>query len=108
MKSFKKLVLCEFFSKKLDVYVWADMEDNKLTIAGQDLGPFVEEIFGDSDYEYWYSFDENETEKLLRLIHGLEKPEEALLDAFCGLDGCTTLKAFCKKNNIHYQFYSYA
>ena len=29
------------------------LEADKLVVDGQDMGPTVEEIWGDSDYEYW-------------------------------------------------------
>lgn len=33
--------------------VRATLEDGKLTIDTQDMGPLVEEFWGDSDYEFW-------------------------------------------------------
>jgi hypothetical protein len=45
--------LCDERLEKVSIYVEASIEDGKLTISGQDIGPVVEEIFGDCDYEYF-------------------------------------------------------
>jgi hypothetical protein len=54
---------------------WTD--DQGLVIEGQDLGPGVESIWGDSDYEYWLSVED---QYLDRVFTGLAKklgfPEE--------------------------------
>lgn len=34
--------------------VRASIDESGLVIEGHDMGPLVEQIFGDSDYEYWY------------------------------------------------------
>lgn len=50
MKEFKGLVLCDYRSERVDVHVRAALRDGVLTFSGQDLGPFVEEMWGDGDY----------------------------------------------------------
>ncbi len=107
MKDFTGLVLCDYCSERVDIHVWADLSEGKLTVSGQDVGPAAEEFWSDLDYEYWYSFDEEETAKLLKAIHGEEDPEEAFLREFNGESACRTLRAFCDENGIRYRFDSF-
>ncbi len=109
MKSFTNLVLCDWRSERVDVHVRASLSSGgELKFSGQDLGPYVEEVWGDLDYEYWYSFDRENTEKLLTVIHGEEDPEAALLREFSGEGGCRRLREVCEANGIRYSFFSYA
>ena len=108
MKEFTNLVLCDYRSKCVDVRVSATLADGTLRISGQDLGPYVEDYWGDSDYEYWYSFDEENTARLLAAIHGEDDPETALLHAFSGEHGCSELRSLCARKKIEYSFFSYA
>ena len=107
MKDIIGLVLCDFRTDRVEVHVHADYCGGKLTISGQDLGPSVEAFWGDSDYEYWYSFDTENTEKLLSVIHGERDPEAALLREFSGEGGCRALRKICEKNGIQYRFDSW-
>lgn len=107
MKEFTDLVLCDYRSKRVDVHVRATLADGTLTISGHDLGPYVEDSWGDSDYEYWYSFDEENTARLLAAIHGEEDPEAALLQSFSGERGCIKLRSLCARKKIEYSFFSY-
>lgn len=108
MKDFTGLVLCDYRSERVDVHVRADLQDGVLTFSGHDLGPYVEEMWGDDDYEYWYTLDKENTEKLLTVIHGEEDPEAALLREFSGEGGCRNLRKVCRRNKIKYDFSSYA
>lgn len=108
MKDFNGIELCNDCSKRVDIHVRASLRNGELTVSGQDLGPLVEEVWGDADYEYWYSFDRQNTEKLFSAIDGTEDPEKALLKRFSGKDGCRALRSYCKKNKITYNFFSYA
>lgn len=104
--------LCNYKSERVDVYVRAYIEDGCLIIEGQDLGKFVEEICGDSDYEYWYVFDKDATKKLCHiLMESCTIAEDNLLQVlkqkYSGIDGCKKLRTFCDENNIKYKFSSY-
>lgn len=107
MKDYSNIVLCSYEDETIHVLVTASIDQGCLLISGYDNGKRVEEIWGDSDYEYWYSFDQKETEKLLMVIHGMDHPEEALKREFSGLDGCRKLRDICDKNHIQYQFDSW-
>lgn len=107
MKEFKKLTLCNVHTDRVDIHVRASLLDGALTISGHDLGGLVEDAWGDSDYEYWYSLDRENTGKLLLVIHGEEDPQEAVLREFSGEGGCRKLVEICKKHGIQYRFDSH-
>lgn len=107
MKDFSGLILCDHHSARVDVHVRADLFGGKLVLSCQDLGPVVEEFWGDEDYEYWYRLDEDSTTKLLTVIGGMSDPEGALVREFSGIDGCAKLRAVCEEKGILYSFSSY-
>ena len=50
----RQIKLIESRGEKLSVFLDAKINDQEdLVLEGQDLGPRVEEYWGDSDYEYW-------------------------------------------------------
>lgn len=99
--------LCDEGNEQISIHVRANIEDGFLTVSGQDLGSFCEEFWGDSDYEYFYHFSVEETEKLLAAIGGNKNPAEALTERFSGVNGCQKLRELCEKENIRYEFSSY-
>ena len=107
MQDFEGLSLCDYRSEQVTIHVRASMTDGALTVAGHDLGAVTEEIWGDTDYEYWYMFTPEETEKLLWAIDGLEDPQGALLREFSGESGCRALQELCENRGIEYEFSSY-
>ena len=107
MDSFYNLKLCRYHDERVSVYVDATLAGGCLTFSCEDMGSFVEDFWGDDDYEYWYRFDEENTTKLLSAINGLEAPAEALLREFSGERGTSKLRDFCDNNGIEYQFSSY-
>jgi len=112
INDFDSFRLCEYKDgSRLWVNVSAAIRNGCLLISGQDLGNSVSEYFGDSDYEYWYSFDVENTKLLItRLSEQNSKfdVKELLSDNFSGLDGCSNLRNFCEKFGIKYDFSSYA
>ena len=108
MKEFRNLSLCSYVSERVRIYVTADLVDGALRLSCQDLGTAVEDFFGDSDYEYWYSFNQENTVKLFQELNALDDPAKALLERFSGESGTRNLTAFCIKHNIRYSFFSYA
>ena len=105
--SFDGLVLCNERAPRVQVHVWAELEDGCLKISGQDFGAAPLEAFGDSEYEYFHSFDRENTERLFALL----TPEgqdvrNVLVEKFSGMDGCSVLREFCEANGIAYDFFS--
>lgn len=107
MKEFANLVLCNYRDDRIWINVRASLMKGSLELAGHDLGEKVEEFWGDDDYEYWYRLDAKGTKKILRLIHGIWNPSDALRREFSGPDGCRKFRELCDKNGIRYGFYSY-
>lgn len=107
MKDFTGLELCNEHGLTAEVHVRASLTDGALTFAGHDLGSYVEDFWGDSDYEYWIELDKENTGKLFALIHGEKDPEAALRREFSGLEGCSRLREMCTENGIKYSFFSY-
>lgn len=100
----RNITLCEYRGERLWVSVWARIEDGKLTVEGQDLGPVPEEWFGSSEYEYFCYFDEAGTEKLLSaLAEGNKDPVREMESRFSGRSGFQELTDYCKENGIPYR-----
>lgn len=104
-----KAVLCNEKHQQMSIYVTAEILEDKLKIKGQDIGKPCEDFLGDSDYEYFYSFDERNTEKLLNALYNESEFNKLDLISrhFQGIDCCKKLREFSEKNGIEYSFYSY-
>jgi hypothetical protein len=82
-------------------------EKGQLIFDGQDLGKRVEEYWGDSDYEYTYTVEPQEVEKMFPLF-GIPNADRHLLlleiqKRFGGKNKAYTLFGdFMKENNINY------
>jgi len=104
----ERFVLCNEKTSRVKVNVWAEISEGCLTIAGQDLGQVVNDVFGESEYEYYYEFDQQNTERLFNLLKTeRQSVNEVLTQKFGGMDGCRRMREFCEANNIKYSFFSY-
>jgi hypothetical protein len=78
--------------------VWASIERNTLTFEQQDIGPLLEEMFGNSDYERVY------TVSLPALKSALAVKDEELLSElkkrFNTSDAFDKFREFISDNNI--------
>ena len=101
------IVLCGEKTTRLWVNVEAKVSGGCLKISGQDLGKSVEDITGEDEYEYFYDFDRENTERLFELL-GQESQDvkEIFIKKFSGIDGCRSLREFCDANDIKYSFFS--
>src|SRR5207244_12502 len=43
-------------------------DHNRVRISGHDLGPVVREVWGGSDYEYWYTVNVDQKDALLLVL----------------------------------------
>ena len=82
--------------------IYIDMsidEDGNLLFSGQDIGSAPDEIFGDSDYEYWLTVPASEKDRLLL----------ALLEKHYGGDELviSTLREFMESKEIPCSFHSF-
>ena len=111
IKDFNSLRLCKYKDgNRLWVNVDAAIRNGCLLISGQDLGDQVSEWYDDSDYEYWYSFDIENTKLLIAKLSeqkSTSSVKKLLSDNFSGLEGCSNLRSFCKEFGIKYDYSSY-
>lgn len=104
----ERFILCNEETPRVRVNVWAKISEGCLTISGQDWGPAVTDVFGESEYEYYYEFDRKNTERLFNLLNTEgQSVNEVLTHKFGGMDGCRIMREFCEANNITYRFYGY-
>jgi hypothetical protein len=108
MNQLDTIVLCEHKTDRLWVNVWAEIENGCLKISGQDLGDVPKEYFGMGEFEYWYTFDKTNTDRLIALLTKEDSDiKNALQTNFNGLEGCDKLKSFCNDNGIEYEYSSW-
>ena len=108
MKELETFMLCEEKTERIWVLVSAEIKGGCLTISGHDMGGPVEMRFVEDEHEYWYRFDEMNTEHLIELLARKEPDiKKALLDEFGGEEGCSNMRKFCKANGIKYKFDSW-
>lgn len=100
MDKYYGFVLCNEEKDGIYVNTTASFEEGKFFINGQDYGKVLEKYFGSTSLYYWYSFDEENTQKLLKAIDGVEDPKSALIERFGHAYGTMELEKFCKKEGI--------
>ena len=104
---------CLFFMERedLQVEIKARFEDEKLVIDGYDIGKFVEQYWGDSDYEYMMTLPPESVAQLYKVLHVEEGNKELLLDvlaeAFETNECFSEIKDLLTKNDIHYEHFSW-
>ena len=106
----QKVVLYEAESPRIRISMLLYFNDkDQLVFDGYDIGPAVEELFGDSDYEYTYTVTWDEVLKMGKVL-GVDPSNrlgflEQLQGLFKGNDAYTKFGAFLKENKIgHKQF----
>lgn len=75
-------------------------DDGRIMFEGQDLGPSIEEIFGDSDYEYWVNVPAGDLQKLAF---------ELLREKYTGqLNAVEAFRDWCQTHGIEHKFENWA
>ena len=75
-------------------------DDGAIKMDAQDMGPTVEEIWGDSDYEFWVHIAPAALPKLAF---------ELLREKFAGqLDAVNAFRDWCKAHGVEHKFGSWA
>jgi hypothetical protein len=73
--------------------------DGGLRLEGDDVGQRVQEIWGDSDYEYWVDVPASEIGRLLLLL---------LKEKYDGdTEAVSKFKTFCESNGIAHSFFNW-
>jgi hypothetical protein len=82
------------------IYISAEInEKGDLLISGQDIGQAPQEMFGDSDYEYWLKVRaSNKNLVLLAFLENLYAGNPSLI---------SELMHFLESKNIPYEFFPY-
>ena len=102
------IVLCDEKHEGISVFVRASIADGCLKVSGQDYGKAVDDIMGDTDYEYFYDFDQGNTKKLIDLLTESKTPiESVFVSRFGGMSGCKALREFCEANGVTHEFFAY-
>ena len=103
--------LYEFKGDTVSIYVTARFEDGNLLIEGQDIGKFVEESWGDSDYEYGTTVAKKDIKLLCEAIKINSQQEQKILleivARFKGDKCFSQFRDFLEKNKIDYNGFSY-
>ena len=99
------ICLCAERTERLWISVDAEIKDGKLTVSGQDLGAPCEQFWGSDEYEYWYRFDEENTEKMLECLSENDtNPIEQIKRRFSGESACRDLRSYCEEKEILFDF----
>lgn len=86
-------------------------ETGQLVFEGYDIGERVKEIWGDVDYEYFYTIEPVEVKKLYSLLAIAFADRAALLQAvkerFGGNSAYSLFGNFMRENNIIFSSYTW-
>ncbi|WP_111682540.1 hypothetical protein [Winogradskyella tangerina] len=86
-------------------------EDEQLIFDGYDIGSFVEQSMGDSDYEYKYIIEFEEVKKIAVLLKTDLNDQLTFLNTvkehFNGNDAYSEFGDFMRKNKIKFQQFTW-
>ncbi|MEO0505883.1 MAG: hypothetical protein AAF090_06985 [Bacteroidota bacterium] len=108
----EKITLYEFESPniKISMKVYFN-EKNDLIFDGYDIGKKVNELIGDSDYEYKYTVKDNQVKKIADLFNIDFNKKKILLkeikNRFNENDAYSKFGIFMKENNIEFESFTW-
>lgn len=85
----------------------AYLSEGKLKLEGHDFTMLSESMFGDEEYEYFYFFNQENTQKLSLVFNKKEDLLQCLLDFFNNEIKNQEFIKLCRDNNIAYEFSSW-
>jgi hypothetical protein len=106
-----RVTLYHFQNSDIKVTIEAYFEGEMLMVEGYDIGKRVEEILGDSDYEYMTGVKQDELTKLYPLLNVVAGDKEGLLNAiaarFNGNYCYSQYQTFLNDNGIKAEAFSW-
>lgn len=106
-----KFKLYEIHNKKGDYYLDAEIDEKGgLMLMGQDIGKSVASVWGDSDLEYNYYLNPEETAKFTKILqekHGDLPLKDILTTHYCDLGACEALRKIAEEHGFEFGFCSY-
>ena len=105
------IILYQSETSEISIRVKAYFEDEKLIIEGYDIGSKVDELLGDTDYEYSVTIFPDEVKKIYPFFHVKENDKEELLKEIAGkfnTNSCfSEFKTYLDSNGINYESFSW-
>lgn len=109
----EKVIL--FYLERPDIKISMEMyftEKGQLFFDGYDIGKTVEEVWGDSEYEYTYVIEPDQVEKIYE-IYDLKKDDKNALLAeikkcFSGNNAYSLFGEFLNTHNIKYESFTWS
>ncbi|MCR9062837.1 MAG: hypothetical protein NXI00_02665 [Cytophagales bacterium] len=107
------MILYEFENAEIKIWmrVYFDPQ-NQLKFEGYDIGKRVNELLGDSDYEYFYTVEAEEVKKLAKLFNVSATNKEAILRAikkrFHNNDAYSKFGQYMKENEIKFSQFTWS
>jgi hypothetical protein len=107
----KTVSLFYFQNNSITITVDAYFKDDNLVVEGYDIGKTVEEVWGDSDYEYSITVKKENLNALCKTL-GIETGNQALIlelikENFSGNEGFSSFGAFLSENKIDFDSFSW-
>lgn len=107
-----KVPLYIFRSDDINIFITASFKDGNLMIEGLDIGPKVEAAWGETDYEYIITVQQDQLENLCKVLNPVTTREEDILRQLANTFGGSTcfsdIQHTLKENNIAYSFFNHA
>lgn len=109
----EKITLYEFENPNIKISMKVYFNDkNELIFDGYDIGKRVNELMGDSDYEYQYTIQFDEAKKIANLFNIDIKEKTVLLkeikNRFNENDAYSKFGTFMKENNIEFESFTWS
>ncbi|MBS3993658.1 MAG: hypothetical protein KGZ87_08080 [Bacteroidetes bacterium] len=109
----KKITLYEFESPNIKISMKVYFNDrNELIFDGYDIGKTVNELMGDSDYEYQYTIQFEEAKKIANLFNVNIDEKIAFLkeikSRFNENDAYSKFGRFMRENNIEFESFTWS
>lgn len=105
------ITLFNFQDENIKIDIVARFDEDKLVIDGYDIGKTVEEVWGDSDYEYVMTIPATSMNSLYEILKvevgNRKKLLKAISERFHGNRCFSALGDFLEENNIEFDRFTW-